>query len=270
MNIRRLKDKIFMILGFAIISIILGILLIILSDIIFNGISSFSFNMIIQYGDTTSGGILNAIIGTWLLVITGIIFSLPIGVFSAIFLTEYGLKHYNSIVKIFTDVLTSVPSIVLGLFGYLFLVIKLGFGYSLLAGGITLGIMMLPYILRITEISISQIPISMREAAISLGANKIHLIFRVILPYAKSGIISSTILSISIGAGETAQLLYTAGWNNALPTGFINSQVAYLTYVVWAGINQPSLYSHQLAYVSSFILLIMVLLLVLITKYIRR
>ncbi|MBD6955032.1 MAG: phosphate ABC transporter permease PstA [Thermoplasmata archaeon] len=270
MSIRILKDLSFRIIGYAIIIFIMIILIYIVGGIVFNGVLSIRPSMLIENGDTTSGGLLNAIVGTWMLVGTGILFSVPLGVFAAVFIVEYGWMRYNQIIRIFTDILTSIPSIVLGLFGYLFLVIQLGFGYSLLAGGITLGIMMLPYILRITEISLSEVPRSVREAAISLGARRTDLIFRVMLPYAKNGIITSTILAMSIGAGETAQLLYTAGWNNSLPVSFIKSQVAYLTYVIWAGINQPSLYSHQLAFASAFILIVSVFSLIFISKFIKR
>ncbi|MCI4434757.1 MAG: phosphate ABC transporter permease PstA [Thermoplasmata archaeon] len=270
MNIRVIKDFSFKLLGYFLILFIIAILVAITGSIIINGLHSITLKMLIENGDTTSGGIFNAIIGTWMLVGVGILFSVPIGIFSAIFIVEYGWKRYNSIVRVFTDVLTSTPSIVLGLFGYLFLVIQLGFGYSLLAGGITLGIMMLPYILRVTEISLTEVPTNIKEAAISLGAKKMDLIFRIMLPYAKNGIITSTILAISIGAGETAQLLYTAGWNNGIPNSLIKSQVAYLTYVVWAGINQPSNYSHQLAFASGLILIITVFSLIFISKYIKR
>lgn len=270
MNKRILKDLLFKMFGYTVLSVVILILLLLVGSITINGLTSLNVKILVENGNTTSGGIFNAIVGTWMLVGIGILFSLPVGIFSAVYIVEYGWKIYSNIVRIFTDILTSIPSIVLGLFGYVILVINLGFGYSLLAGGFTLGIMMLPYILRITEISLMEVPAGVREAALALGAKKTHVIFKVLMPYAKGGIISSTILAMSIGAGETAQLLYTAGWNNGLPVSIIKSQVAYLTYVIWAGINQPSVYSHQLAYVSAFILTVFIFSLIFISKFVKR
>jgi phosphate transport system permease protein len=124
--------------------------------------------------------------------------------------------------------------------------------------------------LRIIEISFRNIPREQIENAYALGADDIKIASRVYLPQASKGILSGILLAVSIAAGETAQLIYTAGFNNALPTGFLKSQVAYLTYVVWTGINQPSQYSHYLAYVSAMILILTITALIFLSKYIVR
>jgi len=257
-------------IGIAILAILMFILIAIVGSIIFNGAGSINLTILTQNGNTSSGGIANAIIGTWLLVLVGIIISLPVGVLAAVFLSEYRNKKFGLVSSIFTDMLTSVPSIILGFFGYMLLVIYLGFGYSLLAGGITLGILMLPYVVRITELSLLQVKQEVKDAAYALGASKLQVIFRVSLPQSAKEIMSAVVLAVSIAAGETAQLLYTAGWNDGVPNALTNSQVGYLTYVVWTGINQPFPYAHILAYSAAFVLVISIFGLILVSKYIKR
>lgn len=270
MNRRLLIDKLMKYIGYIIIFVLVLILILILGYITFNGIKSITPTIFTEVGDSSTGGLLNAIVGTWLLTAVGLLLALPIGLFGAIYISEYSNDRTSNTLKLFTDLLTSIPSIVLGLFGYLMFVVYFQMGYSLLAGGITLGIMMIPYVLRISEISLSNIPDGIREAAYALGANKMQVILRVLLRQAKTGIITGSILAISIAAGETAQLLYTAGWNNGFPTGLTKSPVAYLTYVVWNGINQPTAYAHGLAFAAAFILVVIILGLILISKYIQK
>jgi phosphate transport system permease protein len=271
LGIRKIKDGTARIVSYLILALMAGVLVSIFAYILGSGATHVTISMFTTFGDTTTGGLLNAIIGTWMLVGMGLLFSIPPGILGAIYIVNSKSNAKISYVaKLFTDVLTSVPSIVIGLFGYLVLVIKFGFGYSLIAGGIALGIMMLPYLLRIIEISFRNIPREQIENAYALGANDIKIASRVYLPQASKGIMSGILLAISIASGETAQLIYTAGFNNALPTGFLKSQVAYLTYVVWTGINQPSQYSHYLAYVSAMILILTVTALIFASKYIVR
>ncbi len=257
-------------IGFFIVSLLILVVLSIFLFVIGNGLSGINIKILTTDGNTTSGGLFNAIIGTWLLTGVGLTISLPVGLFGAVYISEYSNSRAGSFLKLFADLLTGIPSIVLGFFGYLMIVVYLRFGFSLLAGGIILAIMMIPYILRISEISLSNIPKDIREAAYALGADKYKMILRVLLSKAKSGVIVGSVLAVSIASGETAQLLYTAGWNNGLPTGLTNSEVGYLTYVVWQGINQPSAYSHQLAFAAAFVLLVMILALILMSKYVQR
>lgn len=268
---REIKDWAVRGTSYAVLFILLAFLASIFGYILGNGATSISLKMLTTFGDTTTGGLLNAIIGTWLLVGMGLLFSVPSGVLGALYVVNSRSDtRVSSLVRMFTDVLTSVPSIVIGLFGYLILVIRLNMGYSLFAGGIALGIMMLPYIMRVSELSFRNIPKEQVENAYALGADDINVAGRIYVPQALPGILSGMLLAISIAAGETAQLLYTAGFNNALPLGLFRSQVAYLTYVVWYGINQPSVYSHNLAFVSAMILIISVTVLIFISKYVIR
>lgn len=268
---RKIKNNAAKIVSYLTLALMLAVLVSIFVYILNAGASHISLPMLTTFGNTASGGVLNAIIGTWLLVGVGLLVSVPPSILGAVYIVNSrSNRNVSSIIRMFTDVLTSVPSIVIGLFGYLVLVIDLRMGYSLVAGGFALGVMMLPYLMRIIEISFRNIPIGQIENAYALGADTIGVTSRIYLPQASAGILSGVLLAISIAAGETAQLLYTAGFNNALPTGFLHSQVAYLTYVVWFGINEPTQYSHYLAFVSAMILILTITALILISKYIVR
>jgi phosphate transport system permease protein len=158
-----------------------------------------------------SGGIFPAIVGTMYLVIGAIAIALPIGIGAAIYLTEYTREGtVTRIIRTGTDLLNGTPSIVFGLFGFTFLVIYLGFGVCLVAGQITLALMVLPTIIRTTEESLRTVPVTVREGSLALGATKWQTIRRVILPPSVPGIVTGTILSIGRAAGETAPILFTA------------------------------------------------------------
>lgn len=268
---RKIKDRIANGLSYLVLGVMLAVLVSIFIYILNAGASHINLSMLTSYGNTSSGGILNAIIGTWMLVGMGLLFSIPPSLLGALYIVN--VKSNGKITlaaRLFTDVLTSVPSIVIGLFAFLVLVIRFNFGYSLIAGGLALSVMMLPYLLRIVEISFRNIPREQVENAYALGADDIRVATRIYLPQAKVGILSGILLAVSISAGETAQLLYSAGFNNGIPTGFLHSQVGYLTYVVWNGINEPSAYSHDLAFVSAMVLILSVTALIMVSKYIVR
>lgn len=268
---RRIKDNLAKGVSYAILGIMAAVLISIFAYIIGNGASFVSFKILTTNGSATQGGIANSIIGTWILVGVGLIFSLVPGVFGSLYLVNR--RSHGKVVKIerfLTDILTSIPSIILGIFGYFVLVIQLGLGLSFLAGGITLGIMMLPYVMRITEISYRNIPQAQVENAYALGADSISVASRIYLPQAMRGILSGALLAISIAAGETAQLLYTDSFNSFLPhtlTG-AGSATGYLTFIVWYGIQTGTLYGQKLAYVAAMILIVTIAVLILLSKYV--
>ena len=266
---RKAKDAVTRILGYAALGFMLAILVSIFAYIIKGGASAINWNIISTFGNTSEGGLLNGIVGTWELVGMGLLFSLVPGIFGAVYLTQAKSRTYvTGAMRLFTDILTSVPSIVIGLFGYLVLVIRFHLGFSLVAGGLALGVMMLPYVMRITEMSFRNIQKEQILNAYALGADNVNVTARILLPQASAGILSGILLSVSIAAGETAQLLYTASFNSAgLPTGLTHSPVGYLTYFVWNGINQPSAYAHNLAFISAMILIISVTVLIFVSKY---
>ncbi|MBE3102589.1 MAG: phosphate ABC transporter permease PstA, partial [Firmicutes bacterium] len=166
-----------------------------------------------------------AMITTIILVLLTLLVATPIGVFTGFYLVEYAKKGNKlvEVIRIATETLSGIPSIVYGLFGMLFFVIQLGFQYSLLAGTLTAAIMVLPLIIRSTEEALLSVDISLREASFGLGAGKVRTIFRIVLPVAMPGILSGVILSIGRVIGETAALLYTLGTATKIPNGLFSS-----------------------------------------------
>ena len=188
------------------------ILLIILADILLKGAGVMSFDFLFSYpkAGMTSGGIFPAIVGTTLVTLLTAIFSIPLGVFSAIYLNEYAKDTtLTRLIRVSIRNLAGVPSIVFGLFGVALFVQLMQMGTSLLASGLTLGLMSLPYIITATEEALKTIPGSIKEGALALGATKLETIFQIILPVALPGILTGVILALSRAAGETAPILFT-------------------------------------------------------------
>lgn len=209
----KMKQRIaFSIISLTIITVII-ILGIILAYIISNGIGALSWEFITTGPSNLgrSGGIFPSIIGTLYLVAGAIAMSLPLGVGAAIYLNEYTREgKITKIIRAGADLLNGTPSIVFGLFGFAFFVMYLKFGFSLLAGQITLAFMILPTIIRTTEEALKCVPSSLREGSYALGATKWQTIRRVVLPPAAPGILTGAILGIGRAAGETAPILFTA------------------------------------------------------------
>jgi len=193
--------------------IVVLILVILLQDIVIHGLPALSWEFLTQSPKDLgrAGGIFPAIVGTLYLVFGAILFALPFGVGAAIYLIEYTKEgNVTRIIRTTVDLLNGTPSIVFGLFGLAFLVYFLKFGVSLIAGQITLGLMVLPTIIRATEESLKNIPQSLREGSLALGATRWQTIYRVVLPPAIPGIMTGTILSLGRAAGETAPIMFTA------------------------------------------------------------
>jgi phosphate transport system permease protein len=204
-------------LAFALITLatlaVLAILVIILQDIILNGLPALSWEFLIKppLDSGRAGGIFPAIAGTLCLVLGAIAIALPLGVGAAIYLVEYTREgRVTQLIRTGIDLLNGTPSIVFGLFGFAFIVLYLNAGVSMLAGQVTLSLMVLPTVIRTTEESLKSIPGSLREGSLALGATKWQTISRVVLPPAVPGILTGAILSIGRAAGETAPIMFTA------------------------------------------------------------
>ena len=170
------------------------------------------------------GGVLSIIVGTIYLTILSIIIATPIGIAAAIFFTEYSAgKGWVAPIRFFTEILAGIPSIIFGLFGFSFFVIFLKLGWSLLSGGLTLAIMILPTLIRATEESLKTVPMSYREGSLSLGASKLQTIVKVIIPSCLPGILTGLILGIGRAIGETAAVMLTLGSNLKMPTSIFDS-----------------------------------------------
>lgn len=207
--------------------------------------------------NTSNVSMMPAIINTVTITVLSLLFAVPAGICSAIYLVEYA-KRGNKlipIVRLTTETLSGIPSIVFGLFGYLFFDIYLDWGYSILGGALTLSIMILPLIMRTTEEALQAVPDAYREGSFGLGAGKLRTVFRVVLPSAVPGILSGVILAIGRIVGETAALLYSAGTAAQVADGLFSSGRTLAVHM-YALLNE-GLYMEQ-AYATAVILLVMV------------
>ena len=183
--------------------------------------------------------------------------AVPFGIFSAIFLVEYAGKgnKFIEVIRLTTETLSGIPSIVYGLFGMLFFVNTLKWGFSVLAGAFTLSIMILPLIMRQTEEALKAVPDSYREGSFGLGAGKLRTVFRIVLPSAVPGILAGVILAIGRIVGETAALIYTAGTVAQVPKNVLGSGRTLAIHMYM--LSSEGLYMNQ-AYATAVILLVLV------------
>lgn len=218
-----------------------------------------------------AGGIFPAIIGTLYLVLGAIIFALPVGLLAAIYLSEYSKDNYlTRIIKLAIVNLAGVPSVVYGLFGLALFVVFLKFGASIIAGSLTLGIMILPIIITTSREALESVPYSFREVSLSLGASKWQTIRHIVLPSAIPGILTGTILGLGRAAGETAPILFTvaAFYLPRLP-GSIFDQVMALPYHLYVISTQVPNVEEKVRYGTALVLLFLVLFMNLVAIIIR-
>lgn len=255
---------------------ILGVLVWILAFILVRGIGAVSWEFLTSMPDDgmTGGGILPAIVGTICLSVGSMIFAFPIGVLSGIYLNEYaGNGKIIRFIRMMTNNLSAIPSIVFGLFGMALFVNGLGFGDSILAGSLTLGILVLPVVIRTTEEALKQVDDSYRHGSLALGASKLQTIFKVVLPMAMPNVLTGLILSIGRVSGETAPILFTvaAYFLPKLPTSIFDQVMAlpYHLYVLsTSGTDIEA--SRSMAFGTAFVLVMIVLILNLIANALRR
>ncbi len=245
--------------------LVIGPLIDIVGVVAINGLSAFSLHLFTSSTPPTGNGLWNAIEGTIVISFFAMAIAVPVGIGAGIYLSEYGHNKLGSTIRFLSDVLTGTPSIVLGYFSYICLVGGLGWGLAAPAGAVTIAILIVPYLARITELALQQVPNNMREAAYALGAKDPIVVFKVILPGALSGVITGALLALAISVGETAPLIYTAGFSNypidpSHPIhSLLHNQMGYLTYVIWSFIEQPDDASHALAFAAAFLVMIFVL-----------
>ena len=232
-------------------------------------IKGWRWSVLAEVGVGLGGGLLNEIIGTLMIVAGVAIMAGSMGILSGFFLSEYGDGPLGGVLRTASEVLAGVPSIVLGYVGYVALVVHFHWGYSLGAGIMVLTVMVVPYISKTTEISLKQVPISYKEGAEALGMKNSQVLRRIVLKTALPGITTGMIIATAIAVGETAPLLYTAGYSQSLPAlSFTHHPVGYLTYAVWNFYNQPSLKAQQLSFDAAGILIIAVILLIVLSRLI--
>lgn len=238
----------------------LAILAAIFWFVLSRGIPALRPQVFVTVTSGTAGGLANAIVGTIMLVVLGVAMVVIVGVGTGIWLAEYSTAGPRAFVRLLVDVLAGVPSIVVGYFGYVLLVKLLGWGFSLAGGAIALMIIMLPYVVRGTDLALEAVPRDLREGGFALGATETTVLRTIALPYAMPGILTMVLLATGIALGETAPLIYTAGWSNYMPTAqFTHAPIAYLTYVIWTFIAQPFPESHALAFAAAAILMLLII-----------
>ncbi|MGI0022761.1 MAG: phosphate ABC transporter permease PstA [Nitrososphaeraceae archaeon] len=248
---------------FAVICVIAAIVPLgsILLEVVKNGASAISFEFLTQpQGSIGSGrgGIGPAIQGTIIVVGLASLIAAPVGVLAGIYLSEFAKGGiFPDLVRFFNDVLTGLPSIVIGIVGYVIIVLSIG-SFSVLAGSISLSIIMIPIVVRVTEETLKIIPYSLRESGHSLGISKAKVTLSIVLPSAKNGILTGIVIAISRIAGETAPLIMTILGTSLFFTG-ITGPVDALPLRIWRLASQPYESAHAFGWGSALILILMIL-----------
>lgn len=250
---RLFKDKLFnwIVILFSMITI--SPIILILSELIIKGIKQINFDFFTRVAPNTleamtakssneiiPGGIANGITGTLLMVLLASVIAIPLGILTGIYLSENREKKYAGIIRDLADVMQGLPSIVLGIIAYMWIVVSITRSFSALAGGVALAIMMLPLIIRSTEETLKMIPQSIKEAGVALGVPYHRVIFKLLLPTGFNGIFTGVLLAISRVLGETAPLMLTA-----LGSSVINYEITKPTsavpLLIWEFYNDPNL-----------------------------
>ncbi|MCI6217408.1 MAG: phosphate ABC transporter permease PstA [Helicobacter sp.] len=239
------------------VGIVCSVFCIVLGFIFFRGVPYLSLDLFAFQYTTSNLSMLPAIINTFCIVLCSLLLAMPLGIFGAVFLSEYANKKSKmlSLITLACETLSGIPSIVYGLFGYLAFVIYFGLKISFLSGVLTLSIMVLPLILRSSEEALKAVSDSLREASFALGATKLRTIFCIVLPAAIPGILTGIILSIGKIVGESAALLYTAG-SVAQIAGFLESGRTLSVHMY--ALSSEGLHTNQ-AYATASVLVLFIL-----------
>ncbi len=235
-----------------------GVLAAVVGYILVKGVPNLTPDMFAWNFTTENQSMTPAIINTLSITAVSLLIAVPLGIGAAIYLVEYAKRGSKlvGLVRLTTETLSGIPSIVYGLFGYLMFVVALKWRYSLLSGTLTLAIMILPLIMRTTEEALKSVPDSFREGSFGLGAGKLRTVFRIVLPSAVPGILSGVILGIGRIVGETAALIYTAGTMTGIAGGLFSSGRT-LSVHMYALLSE-GLYTNQ-AYATAVVLLVVVI-----------
>lgn len=269
MRFTKIFDIILISLSWFFTALTLAVLLFIILHIVSNGLPYLTPTLFEIHYTTQNLSMFPAIISTLAIVVLTLIFTVPLGVFTGIYLVEYVKKgsKFVMLVRSTSELLAGIPSIVFGLFGLLFFVVYMGLSFSLLAGSLTLSIMVLPSVIRTTEEALKSVSDGYREGAFALGAGKLRAVFRIVLPSAMPGIFAGIMLAIGRIIGESAALIFTAGTVAQLPESFSHS-VRTLTVHMWI-LSQEGLHVNE-AYATGVILLLLVLIINTVSAFFAR
>ncbi len=275
---RLLKDRIFYWLVIAMAGLTISPIILIISKLIAKGYKQISFEFVIRNTPNTyeamtaisnneviPGGIANGITGTLLMVVLAAIIAIPVGIITGIYLYENQGKRLANLTRSISDIIQGVPSIVLGLIAYLWIVKNITNGYSALAGSVSLSIMMLPMIIRSTEETLKMIPQTLKEAGLALGVPYYKVILKILGPTGFSGLLTGVLLAISRVMGETAPLMLTALGSSVINLN-ISEPTSAIPLLIWEFYNDPNMV--DLIWSSSLLLMGIVLLLNIVSKQI--
>jgi len=242
--------------GAAVIAV--SVLAFLVGYIVVKGVPNLKPSLFSLHYTSDNVSVVPAIITTVEMTLLSLLIAVPLGIFTAVYLVEYASRKNKivGIIRITAETLSGIPSIVYGLFGMLFFVTALGWGFSLISGAFTLSIMILPLIMRTTEEALKSVPDSFREGSFGLGAGRLRTVFRIVLPSAVPGILSGVILAIGRIVGETAALIYTAGTVAQTPANLTDS--ARTLSVHMYALSSEGLHTNE-AYATALILLVMVI-----------
>jgi phosphate transport system permease protein len=269
---RRTRNRLFWgLCGLALLLIIAPVLSILVS-LFHQAAPSLSWSLFTTPTKGAGGGLENAILGTLLLLLGVLIIAGTVGVATGVYLAEYAPARMGGVLRFLSEVLSGTPSIVIGYVGYLALVIGFHWQNSLLAALLALSVLVLPIIVKNTEVALNTVPSALREAAAGLGLSRTLTVGRILLPVALPGIVSGIIVALAISTGETAPLLFTAGFLDGRNPGFqlLHHPVPYLTYVTYTNISQPGVKAHQLAAAAGAVTMILLLVLIALSRLVSR
>lgn len=268
---RKLTNRIWWVLAAGALLLVVVPVVSVVGGVIARAVPHWQWSAFTSNASGTAGGLENDIVGTLEIAACVAIVAGLLGIAGGIFLAEYCAEGRGGIVRGASEVLSGVPSIVLGYVGYVALVVGFHWGYSLGAATIVLSVLVVPYITKTTEVAIRNVPTSYREGAEALGFKSGYALRKVVLRPAVPGIATGLIVAIAISMGETAPLLYTAGNNDQLPAApwhLTHNPVGYLTYAVWTDFDEPYSSAHQLANQAALLLVALVVILILASRII--
>ena len=235
-----------------------GVLIFLVAYILINGIPYLKPSLFSLTYTSEHVSLVPAAVNTLIMTVLSLAIAIPFGLFTAVYLVEYAKRgnRFVELIRLTAETLSGIPSIVYGLFGLLFFVTYLGWGYSLIAGAATLSIMILPLIMRTTEEALKSVPDTYREASFGLGAGRLRTIFRIVLPAAVPGILAGVILAVGRIVGETAALIYTAGTVAQMPESIMSSGRTLALHMYT--LSSEGLHTNE-AYATAVVLLLLVL-----------